>query len=100
MALNRALLKFNRLFDKKDVLAIPIEQIIEPFSKLEPRCNNTYIAISGCPFCGVQKFYIYKESNRFYCHNCKKKGDGINFIMQFKRLNFKTAIRFMAEMFL
>ena len=98
MALDKTLLRFNRLIDKKVILAIPIQTIVSAYLDLEPREKKTFLGT--CPFCNEQKFYVYTSSNRFYCFQCLMRGDGINFIMGVEKLDFKDAISFIAAKFL
>lgn len=50
--------------------------------------------IASCPFHQEKtpSFYIYPETNRFYCFGCQIKGDVINLTMLLHGINFKEAV--------
>lgn len=52
-----------------------------------------------CPFHSEKtpSFYIYTDSNSFYCFGCQKGGDVITFIEQVENLDFMEAVKFLAD---
>jgi len=50
--------------------------------------------ISLCPFHNEKtpSFYIYPESNKFYCFGCQAKGDVITLTMALHGIEFKEAV--------
>jgi DNA primase len=40
---------------------------------------------------------IYPKTQSFYCFHCKKHGDVINLVMQFKRWDHRTAVNYLAD---
>lgn len=69
----------------------PIEEIAR--SKLDIRqIGQNFICL--CPFHNEKtpSFYIYPNTNRFYCFGCQEKGDVINLTMALYDLYFKEVI--------
>lgn len=62
-------------------------------SKLEFRQVGKNFVIL-CPFHNEKtpSFYIYPETNRFYCFGCQEKGDVITLTMALYGINFKEAV--------
>ncbi len=63
-------------------------------SKLELRqASNNFIAL--CPFHNDKRpsFYIYPETNTFYCFGCQENGDVIKLTMHLHGTDFKEAVR-------
>lgn len=52
-----------------------------------------------CPFHSEKtpSFYIYTDSNSFYCFGCQKGGDVITFIEEIENLDFMEAVKFLAD---
>ncbi len=52
-----------------------------------------------CPFHSEKtpSFYIYTDSNSYYCFGCQKGGDVISFIEQVENLDFMEAVKFLAD---
>lgn len=47
---------------------------------------------SACPSCGGKdRFTVWPEKNRYWCRQCKKSGDSIQFAREFMGLSFKEA---------
>ena len=79
-------------------LSIPIESIAAQYIKLKKRGK----ALVGlCPFHPEKRpsFYIYSETNSFYCYGCQKGGNVINFVEDFYNLSFKEAVEFLLNNF-
>lgn len=69
----------------------PIENIAR--DKLEfKQAGKNFISL--CPFHEEKtpSFYLYTETNRFYCFGCHEKGDVINLTMALHGLDFKEAV--------
>lgn len=51
----------------------------------------------ACPFCGTgtDRFVIqpHRDSPRWWCRQCQKKGDAVAFMMQYHNLNFVDAVK-------
>lgn len=54
---------------------------------------------SKCPFHNenTSSFYISKKSQRYYCFGCHKTGNIINFIMEYKKCNFISALKILSN---
>ena len=61
------------------------------------RNGNNFIA--KCPFHDERtpSFYIYSESNRFYCFGCGASGDVIAFVEKSMGVDFKAAIYYLIQ---
>lgn len=61
------------------------------------RNGKNYIA--KCPFHDERtpSFYLYTESNRFYCFGCGASGDVIAFVEKSMGLDFKAAIYYLIQ---
>lgn len=47
---------------------------------------------SPCPYCGGKdRFIIWSAKNRYYCRQCKAKGDSIQFCREFLGMTFQDA---------
>lgn len=52
-----------------------------------------------CPF-HLEKtpsFYVNSEKGIFYCFGCKKGGNAINFLMEYEKMDFPTAVKLLAK---
>lgn len=69
----------------------PIEEIARGKLDLR-RSGKNFIAL--CPFHNEKtpSFYIYPETNRFYCFGCNEKGDIISLTMALCGVDFKNAV--------
>ena len=75
--------------------------ILDVFSSL----YDGYIKKSGknysclCPFHQEKNpsFYIFPETNTFYCFGCGEKGDVIDLVKKMKKVNFKRAVEFLLK---
>ena len=52
-----------------------------------------------CPFHNEKtpSFYVSPERNSFYCFGCHAKGDIFTFVQEFEGLDFKSALKMLAE---
>ena len=69
----------------------PIEELAKNMLGIRQIGKNF---ISLCPIHNetTPSFYIYPESNRYYCFGCQAKGDVINLKMNLYGLDFKSAV--------
>jgi len=95
--------------EKEDKGRITISQIekvkqipiLDVFSSL----YDGYIKKSGknysclCPFHQEKNpsFYIFPETNTFYCFGCGEKGDVIDLVKKMKKVNFPKAVEFLLK---
>lgn len=70
----------------------PIEEIARDKLELKQVGKNF---ISLCPFHNEKtpSFYLYTNTNKFYCFGCHEKGDVISLTMALYGLDFKEAIK-------
>ena len=75
-------------------LARPIERLMDQ----ETRNTGKNIS-SRCPFHQDKNpsFYIYPETNSFYCFGCNKGGNVINFVEIKYGYSFKQAVEYLTE---
>ena len=51
-----------------------------------------------CPWCGGEDRFIYKiEEDRYWCRQCRRSGDAIQYLIDFKRLTFPEAKRLVGD---
>lgn len=87
--------KTNNGFDFQEKIETarkyPIRELAR--SKLDIRQAGENL-ISLCPFHNEKtpSFYIYPETNRFYCFGCQEKGDVITLVMALYGLDFKESV--------
>lgn len=70
----------------------PIETLAR--SKLEIiHSGKNFVAL--CPFHNEKtpSFYLYPETNKFYCFGCQEKGDILTLTMHLYGINFKEAVQ-------
>ncbi len=75
---------------------IPIEELIGSYVKVE-KSGKSYKA--RCPFHNEKtaSFFISPERGGYYCFGCGAKGDIFSFVEQFEGLDFKGALKILAE---
>lgn len=75
---------------------IPIEELIGGYIKLE-RAGKSLKA--KCPFHNEKSasFFVSPERGGYYCFGCGAKGDIFTFVEQFEGLDFKGALKVLAE---
>ena len=75
---------------------IPIEDLIGNYVKLE-KAGKSFKA--KCPFHNEKSasFFISPERGGYYCFGCGAKGDIFSFVEQFEGLDFKGALKVLAE---
>lgn len=73
------------------VLNLPIEKIVSQHTELKRNGKH----LSGlCPFHEEKRpsFFIYPDSNSFYCFSCQKGGNIINFVQELYNFSFREAV--------
>jgi DNA primase len=75
---------------------ISITDVIASYVTLIPFGNN-YKAC--CPFHHEKtpSFHVTPEKNMFYCFGCKKGGDIFTFIQEIEHVDFREALKILAE---
>jgi DNA primase len=75
---------------------IPIEELIGSYVKVE-KSGKSYK--TRCPFHNEKtaSFFISPERGGYYCFGCGAKGDIFSFVEQFEGLDFKGALKILAE---
>lgn len=76
----------------QQALAVPIETLVHQSLRKSGKA-----LIGLCPFHNEKhpSFYIYPESNSFYCYGCQKGGDVIQFIILSQNCSFTEAIDYL-----
>lgn len=75
---------------------LEIEQVVAPYTSLKRSGRN----LTGlCPFHSEKSpsFFIYPESNSFYCFGCGVGGDLVQFVRLAEHLDYVEAVRFLAR---
>src|SRR5579872_6823353 len=75
---------------------IPIEELIGSYVKLE-KAGKSFKA--RCPFHNEKtpSFFVSPERGGYYCFGCNAKGDIFTFVEQFEGLDFKGALKVLAD---
>lgn len=75
---------------------IPIEELIGSYVKLEKAGKSLK---AKCPFHNEKtaSFYVSPERGGYYCFGCGAKGDIFSFVEQFEGLDFRGALKVLAE---
>jgi DNA primase len=75
---------------------IPIEELIGSYIKVEKSGRSLK---ARCPFHNEKtpSFFISPERGGYYCFGCGAKGDIFSFVEQFEGLDFKGALKVLAE---
>lgn len=75
---------------------LSIEEVISSYITIIPFGKN-YKA--NCPFHHEKtaSFHITPEKHMFYCFGCKKGGDIFSFVQEIERVDFKEALKILAE---
>jgi DNA primase len=75
---------------------LSIEEIVSSYIKLD-RAGANFKA--KCPFHNEKtpSFFVSPERNSYYCFGCGAKGDIFTFIEEFEGLDFKGALKILAE---
>lgn len=75
---------------------LPITDIVSSYIKLE-RTGNNFKA--RCPFHDEKtpSFFVSPERGSYYCFGCSAKGDIFTFVEEFEGLDFKGALKLLAN---
>lgn len=75
---------------------LSIEEVISSYIPLV-KVGNTLKA--RCPFHNEKtpSFFVSNERNSYYCFGCSKGGDIFSFVQEFEGLDFKGALKLLAE---
>lgn len=75
---------------------LPIIEVLSTYITLEP--SGTQFK-ARCPFHNEKtaSFSVSPERGLFYCFGCGAKGDILNFVQQFEGLDFKGALKVLAD---
>lgn len=75
---------------------LPIEEIIANYVKLE-KAGKSFKA--RCPFHNEKSpsFFVSPERGGYYCFGCGAKGDIFTFVEQFEGIDFRGALKILAE---
>ena len=75
---------------------IPIEDLIGSYIKLE-KSGKSYKA--RCPFHNEKSpsFFVSPDRGGYYCFGCNAKGDIFSFVEQFEGLDFRGALKVLAD---
>lgn len=68
---------------------------VEQGTTLKKVANTSGSEYAGpCPWCGGKdRFRAWLKEGRYWCRQCNRKGDAIQFLMDFCGLNFRDACR-------
>jgi DNA primase len=86
----------NRTAVEEIKARISIEELISSYIKIE-KSGKSYKA--RCPFHNEKtpSFFISPDRGGYYCFGCGAKGDIFSFVEQFEGLDFKGALKVLAE---
>lgn len=86
----------NRTAVEEIKARIPIEDLIGQYVKLE-KAGKSYKA--RCPFHNEKSasFFVSPDRGGYYCFGCNVKGDIFTFVEQFEGLDFRGALKILAE---
>lgn len=86
----------NRTAVEEIKARIPIEDLIGQYVKLE-KAGKSFKA--RCPFHNEKSasFFVSPERGGYYCFGCNAKGDIFTFVEQFEGLDFRGALKILAE---
>jgi len=75
---------------------LPIEELVGSYVKLE-KAGRSFKA--RCPFHNEKtaSFFVSPERGGYYCFGCGAKGDIFSFVEQFEGLDFRGALKVLAE---
>lgn len=75
---------------------LPIVDVISSYIKLDRAGANFK---GRCPFHNEKtpSFMVSSERNSYYCFGCQAKGDVFTFVQEFEKVDFKEALRILAD---
>lgn len=73
-----------------------IVSVISQYIQLK-KVGKNYRAL--CPFHSEKapSFYVSPDKGIFYCFGCKKGGNAINFLMEYEKIDFPSAVKVLAK---
>ncbi|MDD5223180.1 MAG: CHC2 zinc finger domain-containing protein [bacterium] len=86
----------SRLIPEDKLNQARLTSIIDVASSLRLRkSGKNYITL--CPFHSEKhpSFYLYPETNRFFCFGCSASGDVIKFVELTQNISFKNAVEYL-----
>ncbi len=95
-----AIVRYNGLMNRTAVEQIkerlPIDVVIGSYVKLD-KAGKSYKA--KCPFHNEKSpsFFVSPDRGGYYCFGCGAKGDIFSFVEQFEGLDFRGALKILAE---
>ncbi len=80
----------------QEALNQPIFEVVSQYTELK-RSSNRYIGL--CPLHNEKSpsFFIYPETNSWFCFGCSQGGDVIHFIRLKQGFTFKEAVKFLTS---
>lgn len=74
-----------------------IEELIGRYTEIRHKGSRNPNAL--CPFHTEKtpSFYIYRDTQSYYCFGCGAGGDAITFVRNIERLDYTEAVRFLCE---
>ncbi len=95
---NRLYCKYamNRTIVEQIKERLPVNEVIGQYVKLE-KSGNAYK--TKCPFHNEKtpSFFVSPDRGGYYCFGCNAKGDIFTFVEQFEGLDFRGALKVLAE---
>ncbi|MDR1364434.1 MAG: DNA primase [Oscillospiraceae bacterium] len=81
----------NEIKEKNEIL-----DVVSAYTSLIRNGKNS---VALCPFHAEKtpSFFVYPESNSFYCFGCGAGGDVLTFIMLAEKLEYNNAVEFLAN---
>lgn len=75
---------------------LPIDEVLSSYIKLEKSGKSLK---ARCPFHNEKSasFFVSPERGGYYCFGCNAKGDIFTFVQQFEGLDFRGALKVLAE---
>ena len=75
---------------------LSIEEVVSSYIKLEKAGINLK---AKCPFHNEKtpSFFVSKERESYYCFGCAAKGDIFTFVEEFEGLDFRGALKLLAN---
>ncbi len=75
---------------------LPIQDLISSYIKLDRAGANFK---GRCPFHNEKtpSFMVSPDRNSYYCFGCQAKGDIFSFVQEFEKMDFKEALKMLAE---
>src|SRR3989338_6288227 len=76
--------------------SLGIEEVVSSYMKLEPAGSNLK---AKCPFHNEKtpSFFVSPLRGSFYCFGCGASGDIFTFVEEFEGLDFKGALKLLAD---